>query len=86
MDSTIPKKIYLQWYDEDGVEIQTDFMNERDVLWCEDRIDDTDIEYHHVSEIERLKELLKKGLETETFHQEQIWRTQVQQELKEAVR
>ena len=55
MDNKIPKKIYLQWYDEDGVEIQTDFMNEQDVLWCEDKINDTDIEYYHVSENERLR-------------------------------
>ena len=35
----IPDVIYLQWFDEDG-------EKDGDVTWCEDRINDTDIEYH----------------------------------------
>lgn len=39
----IPKKIYLQ-IDEDG-ETPEDFKELSDVTWCEDRINDSDLEY-----------------------------------------
>ena len=45
-----PKKIYLLCYGESREE------SGEDIFWCEDRINDTDEEYYHVSEIERLRE------------------------------
>jgi hypothetical protein len=40
----IPEVIYLQWYDDDGIE-QDD---EEYITWCADRINEDDIEYRLV--------------------------------------
>ena len=55
MDNNAPKKIYLLCYGESREE------SGENIFWSEDRINDTDEEYHHVSEIERLKKLVKKA-------------------------
>ncbi len=60
MDKSVPKKIYLQWCDEDGEIIDIDSGGE--VCWCEDKINCTDEEYIHVSEFERLKEEIEDAL------------------------
>ena len=39
---TPPKVIYLQWYDEDGEEL--DELNE-EVSWCSDKINPRDVRY-----------------------------------------
>ena len=54
MDSNTPKKIYLLCYGESPE------GSGEDIFWSEDRVNDTDEEYHHVSEIERLKKVLEK--------------------------
>ena len=38
----VPDVIYLQWFDEDG-------EPDGEVTWCEDRINDTDIEYRRLT-------------------------------------
>ncbi len=47
MDNRAPKKIYLTCYGENPEE------NGEDIFWSESRINDTDEEYYHASEIER---------------------------------
>ena len=53
MDNNAPKKIYLLCYGESQEE------SGEDIFWSEDRINDTDEEYYHVSEIERLRKELE---------------------------
>ena len=54
MDDRVPKKIYLLCYGESREE------SGEDIFWSKDRINDTDEEYYHVSEIERLKKALTR--------------------------
>ena len=49
MDNRAPKKIYLTWYGESPEE------SGEGIYWNEDRVNNTDEEYYHVSEIERLE-------------------------------
>ena len=53
MEDSIPERIYLQRYDDDG-----NLVGDK-ATWCEDRINESDIEYYHVSEIERLRKALR---------------------------
>jgi len=53
MDNNAPKKIYLLCYGESHEE------SGEDIFWCEDRINDTDEEYYHVSEIKRLRKVIE---------------------------
>lgn len=53
MDNSIPKKIFLQWCNDDGIPIDID--GNEDITWCEDRQSKFDEEYHHVSIIERFE-------------------------------
>jgi hypothetical protein len=46
-----PAKIYIQWFDEDGVAPPIG----HDVTWCEDRIESADTEYVPAIELERLR-------------------------------
>ncbi len=49
MDNRAPKKIYLLWHGESPE------GSGEGIFWNEDRINDTDEEYYHVSEIEQLE-------------------------------
>lgn len=55
MDDNAPKKIYLLCYGESRE------GSGEDIFWSEDRINDTDEEYYHVSEIERLRKEAEKA-------------------------
>jgi len=52
VDNKIPKKIYLRWYDEDGVPYEE---GSEEVTWCEDIVYADDVEYILATEIERLR-------------------------------
>ena len=54
MGDSIPERIYLQLYDEDGGLIDDN------VTWCEDRLNESDIEYFHISKVEQLRGMLRK--------------------------
>jgi len=43
----IPEVIYLQWFDDDGVE-----LDEEDVTWCADQINNDDLVYKLVKKLE----------------------------------
>lgn len=49
---TPPKVIYLQWYDEDGNEVDP---HGGDVTWCDDRINDTDVAYIRADDMQEKK-------------------------------
>lgn len=51
----IPKRIYLNLGDLSRESGEIPFSELSEVTWCEDRIDDDDSEYVHVSEVERLR-------------------------------
>jgi len=52
----IPNKIYLQ-IDTDGEEIK-DFNELHEVSWCSDKINKTDLEYIHISELKSVLQSL----------------------------
>ena len=47
-DKKIPEFIYLQWFSEDGIDIE----EAEEVTWCEDRINDSDLVYKLVKKEE----------------------------------
>ena len=55
----IPKKIYLQVDSED--EKPEDFNDLREVTWCEDRINKTDIEYVRKKNVKKSDQLTKQN-------------------------
>jgi hypothetical protein len=47
--SKVPDRIYLQWFGTDDVRMDESVaVNEIDVTWCSDRINDSDVEYVRV--------------------------------------
>ena len=53
-----PKAIYLQVCPEDDGECNTPFHDHTEVTWCQDRINDGDIEYTRSEEVAKLRAAL----------------------------
>jgi hypothetical protein len=54
LGNVIPEKVYIQWYDSDGEpykEIDDIFDDSEMITWCEDKINETDIEYKRVEDV-----------------------------------